>query len=411
LRLSRRRLPGKRRKRMYRQFFGLNKRPFVLSPDPEFFFLSRGHDLAFTHLEYGLVQNAGFVALTGEVGTGKTTLLKYLFQSVRTSLDIAMILNTQVDPLTLLQMLVREFELDCAAGGKSDLLEVLFDFFSRQYSRGNRCVIVVDEAQNLPLDSFEELRMLSNFEVGNDFLVQIILVGQPQLRERLSHRSLAQLAQRISVHYHLAPLSADEVGDYIQHRLKVAGYLRPGRLFQEAAVTLMTQACGGIPRVINTVCDAALTYAFADELEQIGTDVVDKVLRDNALLVVASWNGEPETATGWPPSTDLPQKNAFSSLPDDLQHVLSGIHDQLGKLEMRLRELELSRMDSAAKALQEVLTEERKQTIRFSQEIVSLSRKCKDVLCDLEQIQRQQEEVKASNGSRKRWRLFCGEKN
>ncbi len=395
---------------MYRQFFGLNKRPFVLSPDPEFFFLSRGHDLAFTHLEYGLMQNAGFIALTGEVGAGKTTLLKYLFESVKTSLNIAMILNTQVDPLTLLQMLVREFELECAPGGKSALLEALFDFFTGQYSRGNRCVIVVDEAQNLPLDSFEELRMLSNFEVGNDFLVQIILVGQPQLRERLAQRSLAQLAQRISVRYHLAPLSADEVGDYIRHRLKVAGYLRPEPLFREEAIALMTQACGGIPRVINAVCDAALTYAFADEMEHIGAAVVANVLSDNALLVAAPGNGKPDAATGWPRPSGSPHENPFSFLPGDLHSVLSGIHDQLGKLDMRLRELELSRTDGAAKALQEMLAEERKRAIRFSQEVVSLSRSCRDVLCELEQVRRHQEEAKALNESRKRWRLFSGEK-
>ena len=256
---------------MYSKYFGLKKRPFVLSPDPAFLYLSRVHDLAFTHLEYGLSHHAGFVALTGEVGTGKTTLLKYLFDKVKTSLEIAMIFNTQLDPQALLEMLVREFGLDTPSGSKAAFVEVLYEHFLKQYSRGNRCVIVIDEAQNLPLEAFEELRMLSNLEAGNDILLQIILVGQPQLRERLAHPSLAQLTQRISVHYHLSPLSRDEVGSYVAHRLSIAGYERPEPLFAEAAVARVAELSRGIPRVINSICDASLTYAFADELTQVST--------------------------------------------------------------------------------------------------------------------------------------------
>ena len=216
---------------MYTQFFGLKKRPFVLSPDPEFIYFSKGHDLAFTHLEYGLAHNLGFIALTGDIGAGKTTLLKYLLEKVNPSLNLAMIFNTQVDPRSLLEMLAKEFELSPASNRKSDLFDALYEKFIAEYSKGNRCIVVVDEAQNLSLQSFEELRMLSNLDAGSDLLVQIILVGQPQLRKRLAHPSLSQLTQRISVHYHLMPMKSDEIGEYIRHRLRVAGCESPDVLF------------------------------------------------------------------------------------------------------------------------------------------------------------------------------------
>ena len=220
---------------MYTQFFGLKRKPFSLSPAPEFFYLSKGHHLAFTHLKYGLVHNVGFIALTGEVGTGKTTLLKYLLKSIKVPLNIAMIFNTQINSTSFLEMVVKEFEITPVSNRKSDLYDGLYKFFLEEYKKRSRCVIFVDEAQNLSLEAFEELRMLSNLDSGDEPLVQIILVGQPQLRTRLAHPSLEQLTQRISVHYHLCPLQHEDVGKYIDFRLHAAGYEGIGSTFMEGA--------------------------------------------------------------------------------------------------------------------------------------------------------------------------------
>ena len=399
---------------MYTKFFGLEKRPFVLSPDPEFLFFSQGHDLAFTHLEYGLHHNVGFMALTGEVGAGKTTLLKYLFDKVAATLDIAMIFNTNVDAQTLLEMLVREFELELAGSrNKSDLFDVLFRHFMKQYSTGNRCVIVVDEAQNLPADAFEELRMLSNLEVGNDFLVQIILVGQPQLRERLARPSLSQLAQRISVHYHLAPLAADEVEKYIHHRLKIAGLPSDRRLFDDQAVQAVAEASHGIPRIVNSLCDAALTYAFADDLPVVTKEIVEKVVADNPLLHSqldqSGWDGGNTGASHAEPvepeRTDANWRG--------YQIILSHFQGRLESVETRLKLIETAQEDRVVQVLQEMLNKERERNLQYFQRISLLTRKFRDLQghYDALRIGQQAPESEPEAKPRKKWGWFGGSKN
>ncbi len=317
---------------MYTKFFGLKKRPFILTPDPNFLFFSAALDLALTHLEYGLIHNAGFIALTGEIGVGKTTLLKYLFDRINKSQDIAMIFNTQLDSVSLLEMIAREFELSPVSNRKTDLLALLHSHFIRQYSGGKRSLIVVDEAQNLSLEACEELRMLSNLEADNDFLVQIILVGQPQLRDRLSGPNLAQLTQRISVYYHLPPLEAEEVAKYVDHRLKVAGYDRPEPLFTDNAIREITKISKGVPRVINNICESALTYAFADDLKQIEGDIILKVVADHPLLSpdFTRAPGASVTEQGFQVSHE-----SFG-LSSDLNLFLSSIDTRLHELEKRM---------------------------------------------------------------------------
>jgi general secretion pathway protein A len=393
---------------MYTEFFGLKKRPFVLSPDPEFLYLSRVHGLAFTQLEFGLTHHSGFIVLTGETGTGKTTLLKYLFQKVKASLEIATIVNTQLDPQALLEMLVKEFELNSPSRNKAALVDVLFRHFIKHCSRGTRCVIVVDEAQNLSLEAFEELRMLSNLElgealrllshleVGTDVLVQIILVGQPQLRERLSHPSLAQLTQRVSVHYHLTSLSRDEVGSYITHRLSVAGYARPEPLFTEGAVARLAETSRGIPRVINALCDASLTHAFTGQLAQVPEEIVEKVIADSGLLLVGFRPDEPKAASEGNEQgnrrqhryrllSDEPEASSESSptdlevaevtpaaVPAEYEPPLVRLIGRLEALEVRLQMLESDRKNDVVAVLQEMLEKERERAFQYAQQINSL---------------------------------------
>jgi general secretion pathway protein A len=393
---------------MYRKFFGLPKRPFLLSPDPEFFYSSRGHDLAFTHLEYGLVHNAGFVALTGEIGAGKTTLIKYLFDRGKTSVDLALILNTQVDSLGLLEMIAREFELDLPKTGKTDLINALYAHFMKQFSSGNRCVIVVDEAQNLSIEAFEELRMLSNLNAGTDFLVQILLVGQPQLRKRLADPSLAQLTQRISVHYHLTPLSQDEVGQYIEHRLKVAGHQRPDQLFTREAIGTIAKRSTGIPRVINLICDVALTYAFADEQAQVSLETVEKVIADKQLVLSAF--GCDEEAPKHRDSIRSGQELEPSHRADEhsLQSVLAPILSRLAALEERIQAAENADQSKTVHVLQTMLAAERDLSRQYVQKITTLGHRIFALQKELETLKTNCSPVKEGSEPRKLWRVFGG---
>ena len=364
---------------MYRKFFGLEKRPFILSPDPEFLYMSKGHDLALTHLEYGVVHNVGFLALTGEVGAGKTTLLKFLFEKIKDSLDVAMLFNTNLDSKAFLEMLAGEYELEVDSNDKSSLIEALSEHFLNQYTKGRRCVIMVDEAQNLPNETFEELRMLSNLEIGSDFLLQIILVGQPQLKQRLADPALAQLAQRISVYYHLSNLSKEEVGQYIRHRLKVAGYKGPEPLFQDDAIDFIAEVSKGIPRLINSLCDACLTYAFADETKIVTRKLAEKVVQDNELLTLAADSGGPGGTEGSEAGkTDEEASVRQSSVSHD-QGLLSRIYGRLEGLEMRVSALEAGEKDKLTGVLQEMLAKEREKNILLEKRIIAISYKYREL--------------------------------
>lgn len=395
---------------MYTNFFGLRKRPFVLSPDPDFLYLSRVHDLAFTHLEYGLLHHVGFVALTGEVGTGKTTLLKSLFDRAKSSLDLAMIFNTQLDAVALLEMLLKEFAIVPPSESKAVLVEVLYQHFMKQYARGDRCVIVIDEAQNLSLEAFEELRMLSNLEAGNDVLVQIILVGQPQLRERLAHPSLAQLTQRISVHYHLTALSPDEVGKYVAHRLQVAGYEKPAPLFSEEALAFLAERSQGIPRVINSICDASLTYAFADEMPQVSREIIVRVVTDNELLLVGRCGAGPEAVMPPAPVADAFREGGVGESPTVYPALTGRLLGRLEALEMRVQRLEAERHDGALAVLQDLLEKERKRCMQYAQAANSLNAQHRQAQALVAQLRKQLREAEAKEEPGKHWRIFSRDK-
>ncbi len=367
---------------MYERFFGLKKRPFVLTPDPEFLYLSKVHDLALTHLEYGILNNAGFIAITGEPGTGKTTLIKYLFEKIKDRLDIAIIFNTNLNPQELLETLIKEFELKTSSSKKSDLFEALTNHFISQYSRGKRCVIIVDEAQNLPFESFEELRMLSNIEIGNDFLLQIILSGQPKLKEKLSHPSLSQLSQRISVYFHLSPLPPDEVENYINHRLKVAGYSEKRPLFEKEAIRYIADFSKGIPRIINLICDTALVYAYADGIKSVSFEIVKKAVSDNELLT--SIIEEKEEKEEKKEEVFRPEKN------DGYIKLLGRIE----AIEMRLKAIEDFGKERVSEIIYEMLKKERERNIELEKEIALLKEKLRRYEEEIERLKRKKEQKK-----------------
>jgi general secretion pathway protein A len=300
---------------------------------------------------------------------------------------------------------VKEFEIPVESNHKSDLVDALFQHFLQAYSDGGRCVIVVDEAQNLPLDSFEELRMLSNLEAGSEFLVQIVLVGQPQLKVRLMDPALAQLTQRISVHYHLSPISQDEVGNYIEHRLLVSGYDRSEPVFTRDAVCCVASFSQGIPRVISSICDAAMTYAFADDVSSISEGIIERVILDNELLFL-SWrqdDGDAVLNSGF--------SDVLPAVPKADESQLTGVYAELKTLEARVKALESAEQDKAVMVLRELLAEEKERSRQNAQKATLLEMRCKNLASMVEMLKKgQKAAIEKSQEPRRAWRLFRGGK-
>lgn len=264
---------------MYRQFFGLKEKPFNVTSDPNFLFLSRVHKEAFSHLIYGIKERKGFLEITGEIGAGKTTLCRALINQLDINTKSAFIFNSTLPELQLFQMILEDFGLLVERRTKSAMLKQFNNFLLDELSKENNVVLIIDEAQNLKSSVLEELRILSNLETEKEKLFQLILVGQPELREKLNTPSLRQLKQRISVRFHITPLERDEVGEYINHRLHVAG--SDGNIcFSDDALKIIYKYSGGIPRIINMTCDKALLSAYVMETKYIDSALIEKGIQE-----------------------------------------------------------------------------------------------------------------------------------
>jgi len=260
---------------MYLQFFGLAEKPFAITPDPRYLYLSGRHADALAHLVYGINEAGGFIQLTGEVGTGKTTTIRSLLARAPKSAEIALILNPRLSAAEFLRSLCEELGLgadDSGDGDTKNLVDLLNRYLLRAHGLGRRVVLVVDEAQNLTPDVLEQVRLLTNLETETQKLLQIILIGQPELRKLLAREDLRQIAQRITARFHLDPLSREETFAYVRHRLRVAGATTD--IFTRAALREIYRISGGIPRVINILCDRALLGAYTQELHQVPSALV-----------------------------------------------------------------------------------------------------------------------------------------
>ncbi len=265
---------------MYRDFFGLKEKPFSVTSDPNFLFLSRVHKEAFDQLIYGIKERKGFLEITGEIGAGKTTLCRALLNQLDKDTKSALIFNSTLPESQLLKAILEDLGVAIEKRNtKLSLLKRFNEFLLNELTRGRNVVLIIDEAQNLKPRALEEIRMLSNLETEKEKLFQIILVGQPELREKLCSPELAQLRQRIAVRFHITPLEPDEIFQYIYHRLKVAGSNGDIRFADDAIQEIYTYS-GGIPRLINMVCDKALLLAYVLETKDITLPIISKSIQE-----------------------------------------------------------------------------------------------------------------------------------
>jgi len=265
---------------MYKEFYGLREYPFNMTPDPQFLFLSRNHRVALDVLLFGIRERKGFVAITGEVGAGKTTLCRALLNSLDSAtIKTALILNPMLSDSQILRAICDEFRLQPAKTTKKDLYDTINAFLLRELAANHNVALIVDEAQNLKPSVLEQIRLLSNLETEKEKLLQIVLVGQPELGELLARENLRQLKQRIALRHHVAPLAQEEVGEYIHHRLQVAG--GDGRVqWTPDAQSLIYEYSRGVPRLINVLCDKALLAGYVAEAFVIDAPMIQRAIDD-----------------------------------------------------------------------------------------------------------------------------------
>src|SRR5580704_1022231 len=291
---------------MYKRFYNLQRNPFEITPDPSFLFPTKRHNEALAALYYGVSRHKGFVVMTGEVGTGKTLLIRCLLHLLnRSNVNYAYVFNSRLAPTEFLQYVAGDFRLGTAGKSKSELLLDLSSFVIGRYQKGLTTVLVVDEAHHLSVDVLEEIRLLTNLETPQEKLLQILLVGQPELDLKRDSNELRQLKQRIALRSTLSPLDLDETDGYIRRRLQLAGSPDPALLFPVETVAEVHRHSRGFPRLINTLCENALIHGYARQSQSITPGMIEEIALDFRLNVVSS--SLPEPSASAEPSTDVQQ--------------------------------------------------------------------------------------------------------
>ncbi len=355
---------------MYESFYGLREKPFQITPNPAFLYISEKYANALTYLEYGLMERTSFILLTGEVGAGKTTLVRHMLGQIDTKVDVAMILNTNVSSEQLLYMILTQYEITGGQGGKARMLDALNQSLIDRFSRNRHALLIIDEAQNLSREAMEEIRMLSNLQSNDQMLLQVMLVGQPEIIRYLKRPDMTQLNQRISIACHLPALTRKETGEYIACRLKKAGG-NPG-IFTRQAVQRIFLASRGIPRTINILCDSALVYGFADEHRSIGAPVIDQVLRDRGEVGLWSMQHSAEPLqSAMEPGSEMDVKSRLESLDARLVRLERRVGQRIELLERKTESLK----GKLVRRMQRLYAMERKKNDKLVAEYATLREK------------------------------------
>ena len=358
---------------MYEAFYGLNSKPFQLTPDPGFYFSSKQHQRARAYLEYGVMRCEGFIVITGEVGAGKTTIVRGLLDSLDSEAVVAAhLVSTQLGAEDTLRLVGAAFGVHVNGVSKGDLLLALEGFFVTQTLLGKRCLLIVDEAQNLQPQSVEELRMLSNFQNGQDALLQTFLIGQPEFRQILQSPGMVQLRQRVTATCHLGPLDADETREYIFHRLKCAGSTdKP--TFDAEIFDGIYRHTGGIPRRINTLFDRVLLQGFLTDKTHIDLDLVDEIIEE----IQSEMHAPPKLTPGW---------EGFSNAAVNygMQKELSASETDLMTLDLNL---DTNLADSMAQQLAHVTAEQLSaRLLRIERSVLRQERVNLEILVNLQKL-------------------------
>jgi len=339
---------------MYERFYRLRERPFALTPDPDYLYPSRVHKEALSYLRYGIESHAGFVVITGAIGSGKTTLLQTMLRTLDGQTTVARVMNTLLDPRELLESAMIDLGMDPGGQSKPAMLKAFGEFLVAERAAGRLVLLVIDEAQNLTLPALEEIRMLSNLETEKSKLLQIILIGQPDLRDKLDRPELEQLRQRITVSYHLEALDADETSHYINHRLARASIGAPME-FPEEVTSRIHARSNGVPRLINVIADATLVFGYGEERSEIDTALIDEVITDldatgvlgprsNANRHESVVPADSPAASDHGRSTPAPQVARRTAEDEKLARELAAFEQELTKREheVAIRERELA---------------------------------------------------------------------
>lgn len=271
---------------MYEKFYGLREKPFSILPDPSYLYMSKVHNRALVLLKYSMVSGQGFTVLSGEIGSGKTTLVNKLIEESEDDIRIGVLSFTQTDTDSIMEWVCLTFGLDYRSKTEAEQYETFLNFLIQEYAAGRKVVLIVDEAQNLGLQGLEKLRMLSNVNARKEYLLHMILVGQPELRGLIKAPQLKQLLQRIAVAYHLEAMTDTESKQYIRYRMEMAG--GDSSIFSEQAVQMIADASRGVPRVLNAICDLALVYGYSAERRPIDIRIIRSVMEDRSTMGLGS---------------------------------------------------------------------------------------------------------------------------
>jgi putative secretion ATPase (PEP-CTERM system associated) len=338
---------------MYLEYFNLKEHPFQLTPDSDFLYMSESHARAKAYMDYTIWNRDGFVVVSGEVGSGKTTLIQKLLSEFDENILVAKIFQTQLDEVEFLQAVLVEFGLNPFNAKKVELLDMLSTFLIESFLQSKQLILIVDEAQNLSKKVLEEIRLLSGLETQKEKILHVILVGQPELNNLLDSSDMEQLAQRVRLRCHISALSQEEMIHYIAHRLSVAGANNPG-LFQPDAIALIYAYSGGIPRLINTLCDTALTCAFTDDQATVSAAVVKTAIQELQWLPYTE--RMKARAERRPAAADPHSKTSLVELLDSNRRCLTSLADKLERLEPSASALGeiVRRMQNIEKILQRI---------------------------------------------------------